>query len=125
MFEATDNTIVFADGHTWRKFLFAIYKRNGEPYDTGMTCDVLVWSWVQTLEEGGPLVIFADFDDGSLLNEGRDEDGWDPPNVRCGKEGDSRCTQSYFATADIKAGDELLCDYRVFANLNGWKDMGL
>ncbi len=80
---------------------------------------------MQTLEEGGPLVIVADFDNGSLLNEGRDEKGWEPPNVRCGKVGDERCMISYYATKDMKEDDELLCDYNEFAELDSWPDMGL
>ena len=127
VFKATNNTVVFNRGHTWRLFLFHIYERLGEdgPYDSGTTCDALVWSWVQTLEEDGDPVIVADFDNGSLLNEGRDWEGWDKPNVRCGKEGDTLCMMEYYATRDIKTGDEILCDYREFAMLDSWEDMGL
>ena len=67
----------------------------------------------------------ADFDNGSLLNEGRDEIGWDKPNVRCGKEEDEMCMMEYYATDDIKTGDEILCDYRGFALLGAWRNMGL
>mmetsp|Transcript_14679 Transcript_14679/g.23914 ORF Transcript_14679/g.23914 Transcript_14679/m.23914 type:complete len:445 (-) Transcript_14679:283-1617(-) len=129
VFQATNNTVIFTNGHTWRNFLFAIYERNGDEEttegDSETTCDVLVWSWVQALVDDGPLVIVADLDNGSLLNEGRFEPGWETPNVRCGKEGDTRCMMSYYATADIKMGDELLCDYREFALLDSWGDMGL
>jgi SET domain-containing protein len=31
----------------------------------------------------------------------------------------------YYATRDIKTGDEILCDYREFAMLDSWEDMGL
>ena len=127
VFKATNNTVIFTRGHTWRLFLFYIYERHGEagPLDSGMTCDTLVWSWVQTLEEDGDPVVVADFDNGSLLNEGRDEEGWDPPNVRCGKEGDTMCMMEYYATKDIRTGDEILCDYREFAMLDSWEDIGL
>mmetsp|Transcript_19268 Transcript_19268/g.41788 ORF Transcript_19268/g.41788 Transcript_19268/m.41788 type:complete len:439 (+) Transcript_19268:81-1397(+) len=121
VFKATENTVIFTNGHTWRKFLFAINER----YDNETTCDVLVWSWVQAIEKGGPLVIVSDFDNGSLLNEGREDPGFEPPNVRCGKEGDTMCMMEYYATKDIKEGDELLCDYRDFALLWSWADMGL
>eukprot|EP00581_Thalassiosira_minuscula_P010154 CAMPEP_0183710958 /NCGR_PEP_ID=MMETSP0737-20130205/6565_1 /TAXON_ID=385413 /ORGANISM="Thalassiosira miniscula, Strain CCMP1093" /LENGTH=450 /DNA_ID=CAMNT_0025939337 /DNA_START=58 /DNA_END=1410 /DNA_ORIENTATION=+ len=123
VFQATNNTVIFTHGHTWRKFLFSIYEKEEE--DLGATCDTLVWSWVQTLEEDGPLVIVADLDNGSLLNEGRDEEGWEAPNVRCGKEGDKICMMSYYATKDIEEGSELLCDYRDFAFLDSWPEMGL
>ncbi|KAL7527677.1 hypothetical protein ACHAXR_002073 [Thalassiosira sp. AJA248-18] len=127
VFKATNNTVIFTHGHTWRKFLFAVNERNGEGemYDDETACDVLVWSWVQTLEEDGPLVIVADLDNGSLLNEGRDEPNWESPNVRCGQEGDERCMMEYYATKDIKKGNELLCDYREFALLDSWVRMGL
>ncbi|KAL7546903.1 hypothetical protein ACHAWF_010235 [Thalassiosira exigua] len=125
VFKATNNTIIFTHGHTWRKFLFHLYERNGKPFDSETTCDILVWSWIQTLEKDGPLVIVMDLDNGSLLNEGREEPGWDPPNIRCGKEGDEFCLMEYFATKDIKKDDEILSDYRQFGYLDGWVDMGL
>jgi len=122
VFKATENTVIFTNGHTWRKFLFAVNER----YDTKTTCDVLVWSWVQAIEKGGPLVIVSDFDNGSLLNEGRaDDPEWDPSNVRCGTERDTMCMMEYYATNDINEGDEVLCDYRGFAMLDSWPDMGL
>ena len=128
VFKATNNTLIFTHGHTWRMMLFAFYDERGEvddPVDADTTCDLLVWSWVQTLEEDGPLVVVMDLDNGSLLNEGRDEVGWDPPNVICGQEGDTICFMAYYATKDIKAGDEILCDYREFAYLDSWPEMGL
>lgn len=128
MFKATNNTVIFTAGHTWRLFLFHLYERYGEETpESGMTCDLLVWSWVQPLEEDGDFVVVADFDIGSLLNEGREdrENGFDPPNVRCGKEGDTMCMMEYYATKDIQQGDEILCDYREFAYLDSWSDIGL
>ncbi|KAL7463723.1 hypothetical protein ACHAXS_004080 [Conticribra weissflogii] len=129
VFKATNNTVLFAHGHTWRKFLFAIYERYGDDEEKGevdsfTACDALVWSWVQALEEDGPLYIIADLDNGSLMNEGRLEDGWEPPNVRCGREGEA-CELAYYAMVDIREGDEILCDYREFALLNAWPAMGL
>ena len=128
MFKATNNTVIFTAGHTWRLFLFHLYERYGEETpEPGMACDVLVWSWVQPLEEDGDFVVVADFDIGSLLNEGREDgvNGFDPPNVRCGKEGDTMCMMEYYATKDIQSGDEILCDYREFAYLDSWRDIGL
>mmetsp|Transcript_5922 Transcript_5922/g.9163 ORF Transcript_5922/g.9163 Transcript_5922/m.9163 type:complete len:321 (+) Transcript_5922:1-963(+) len=122
VFKATNNTIVFNYGHTWRKLLFAINERFADP---GMTCDMHVWSWVQDLYEGGPIKVFMDLDSGSLLNEGRDEPGWDSPNVQCGKPDATRCDSDYYAFRDIKKGDELLIDYREFAFLDSWPDIGL
>eukprot|EP00986_Skeletonema_menzelii_P010986 scaffold5513_cov141-Skeletonema_menzelii.AAC.2 len=124
VFKATNNTIVFNYGHTWRKMLFAVYERFADP---GLTCDLHVWSWVQDLYDGGPMKVFMDLDSGSLLNEGRDEPGsaWEPPNVQCGKPDAIRCDMDYYAFRDIKEGDELLIDYREFAFLDAWPAMGL
>jgi len=127
-FKATNNTIIFTHGHTWRSLLFAYYDERGEdndPVDADTACDLLVWSWVQTLEEDGPEVVVMDLDNGSLLNEGREDSGWDDPNVRCGHEGDTMCMMSYYSFKDIKKGEELLCDYREFAFLDSWPAMGL
>ena len=126
VFKATNNTIIFTHGHTWRKFLFALYERNGEgedELDGEMACDVLVWSWIQQLVPGGPLVIVMDLDNGSLMNEGREDPGWEKPNVKCGKE--DWCDFEYYAIKDIQEGEEILCDYREFAYLDAWKHMGL
>mmetsp|Transcript_12640 Transcript_12640/g.18802 ORF Transcript_12640/g.18802 Transcript_12640/m.18802 type:complete len:571 (+) Transcript_12640:3-1715(+) len=121
VFKATNNTIVFNYGHTWRKLLFAVNER-----DPSITCDMHVWSWVQDLYDGGPMKIVMDLDSGSLLNEGRDNvKGWDPPNVQCGLPDATRCDMDYYAYRDIKKGDELLIDYREFAFLDSWPDMGL
>lgn len=130
VFKATNNTVVFNVGYTWRDFLSAMFDRPGyerqSQYDAETTCDFMVWSWIQRLEEDGPLVIVADMDNGSLLNEGRfDDPEYDDPNVRCGKEGDKICRMSYYALRDIKKGEELLCDYKDFALIWSWKEMGL
>ena len=123
VFKATNNTIVFNYGHTWRKFLFAVNERFGDP---GMTCDILVWSWVQDLVDDGPMKVVMDLDSGSLLNEGRDGvAGWDAPNAQCGKPDATRCDMDYFAFRDIKEGEELLIDYREFAFMDSWPAMGL
>eukprot|EP00956_Cyclotella_meneghiniana_P034818 scaffold108432_cov72-Cyclotella_meneghiniana.AAC.4 len=126
VFRGTNNTIIFTHGHTWRKFLFSLYERHGEEedqVDSETTCDVLVWSWVQQLVPDGPLVIVMDLDNGSLMNEGRLDKGWEDPNVKCGKE--DWCDFEYYAVKDIQEGEEILCDYREFAMLNAWTDMGL
>lgn len=123
VFKATNNTVIFTQGHHWRKFLFELNERHGEPFDDETACDVLVWSWVQTLEE--KLVIVTDFDNTSLLNEGRDDHPeYESPNVQCGAD-DGICLFEYYATKDIKRGEELLCDYRGFAELSAWHHMGL
>jgi len=126
VFKATNNTIVFTRGRTFRQFLFHIYTRHNEDslLDSRTTCDALVWPWIQTLEENGDPVLVFDLDNGSLLNAGSDEDGWDPPNIRCGREGVSNCMMEYYATKDINTGDEILCDYSDFSMFD-FEEMGL
>ena len=133
VFKGTNNTIVFTQGDTYRRFLFAVYERYGEEahqVDSETACDLLSWHWVQPLDEDedGRVAIVGDLDNGSLMNEGRaDEEGWDSPNVRCGKEedGDAKCMMEYYATEDIKRGDELLSDFRELNVENPWSRMGL
>jgi len=114
VFQATNNTIVFADGATWRAFLFAIHDNYDDADAAQAACDLLVWSWVQDV--GDSPVIVVDLDNGSLLNQGREGPGWDPPNVRCGRGDGDECGMSYYTTRDVKEGEELLADYREFAN---------
>mmetsp|Transcript_22025 Transcript_22025/g.46357 ORF Transcript_22025/g.46357 Transcript_22025/m.46357 type:complete len:408 (+) Transcript_22025:1-1224(+) len=124
VYEATNNTVVFSDGHTWRKFLFAIHEKYRDDVDSFTPCEPLMWAWVQALEEEGPLHIFVDLDHSSLMNTGKYEEGQEPPNVSCVKEG-GNCVMALYATADIKEGEEILCNYNEFARKDGWDDMGL
>ncbi len=123
LFKAMNNIILFTNGDTYREFLFGIYERNGELYDSETGCNVLIWSWVQALEgDGGSrLVIVTDLDNTLLLNEAQDKE----PNVRCGGEGGENCRDIYYATRDIKKGDELLGDYTHLALMAGWPKVGL
>ena len=130
VFKATNNTIVFAHPHTWRKWIWALYNEVDDKTSGGKdfpeyACDAMVWSWIQRFEMDGPRYIVLDLDNGSLLNEGRAGDpNFQPPNVRCGEEG-GVCDMSYYALQDIREGDELLCDYRSFALIDDWREISL
>ena len=130
VFKATNNTIVFAHPHTWRKWIWALYNEVDDKTSGGKdfpeyACDAMVWSWIQRFEMDGPRYIVLDLDNGSLLNEGRAGDpNFQPPNVRCGEEG-GECDMSYYALQDIREGDELLCDYRSFALIDDWGEISL
>ncbi|KAL7534731.1 hypothetical protein ACHAWF_004930 [Thalassiosira exigua] len=123
IYKPTNNTIVFVDGGAWRDFIFKLYERNGSPYDKETACDFMVWSWVNTLEDGR-LAIFTDLSNENLLNSGADKEGWDPPNLQCGKD-EEACVQELYAIKDVKKGDELLVDYLSFAQPDWWNKIGL
>ena len=74
----------FNDGLAYRKFLFALEER----FPT-FACDIMIWSWVQDLDDDG--VKFGnvtDLNDNNLINTANEEED---VNVRCGghKEEDS------------------------------------
>lgn len=124
VYKATNNTVVFSDGHTWRKFLFAIHEKYRDDVDSFTPCEPLMWAWVQSLEGEEPLYIIVDLDNGSLMNTGKFEEGQEPPNVSCMKDG-GKCEMALYATTDIEEGEEILCNYNEFARKDGWDDMGL
>ena len=115
IFKATNNTVVFTDGHSFRKFMFMLNER----FPT-FACDVLQWAWVQDLE-GGAFGIEVDLDDCNLLNSGRQRS----VNIQCGK-ADEICDGNHFyARRDIKKGEEILGSYSEFVSDHSWSELGL
>lgn len=129
--QSTNNTIVFNNGHSFRKFLFAMNERFSDP---GMVCDVLIWAWVQDTEGEIPFAGVVDLDNGNLLNDYFEEEEEeeketenddredDSPNVRCRLGG---VVLHCFASKDIMKGEELLGDYEDFESYYSWPSMGL
>ncbi|KAK1739902.1 hypothetical protein QTG54_009661 [Skeletonema marinoi] len=115
IFKATNNTVVFTDGHSFRKCMFMLNER----FPT-FACDVLQWAWVQDLE-GGAFGIEVDLDDCNLLNSGRQRS----VNIQCGK-ADEICDGNHFyARRDIKKGEEILGSYSEFVSDHSWSELGL
>mmetsp|Transcript_7267 Transcript_7267/g.12276 ORF Transcript_7267/g.12276 Transcript_7267/m.12276 type:complete len:411 (-) Transcript_7267:38-1270(-) len=121
IFKATNNTIIFNDGQTLRKFLFAMNDRFSDP---GMVCDILIWAWVQDMEGGTPFAGVVDLDNGNLLNDwglgGSYEEQDYSANIRC-----KGAALSCYASKDIIEGEELLGDYSDFVSYHAWADLGL
>lgn len=110
-----NNTVIFSNGRSFRKFLFGIYERRSE-FDPGTACDVLKWSWIQKWEKAQgtkPLVIFSPLDVSGLTNDGKDA------NMDCGV-GDED-----IAKRNIAKGEEITCHYLDFASPGSWPQLGL
>ena len=105
------NRLDFYDGTDYKKFLFGL--------DRGFACDVLIWAYVHYFD--GELIISVDMDAGSFCNDG----GWDA-NMGCyisfAQDVEGGCRDNFFALEDVKAGDEILCDYESFAHIGGWDE---
>lgn len=110
----------FHDGYTFRRFLANIIS-----LDVGMACDVLQWSLVQSV--GKDYALCTNLDEGALMNTAMYVDV--QPNVGCMPEEATKykggCEENDFALRDIRAGEELLCDYADFVVPGGWKKFGL
>jgi len=123
IFKSTNNTIIFNDGHTLRKFLFSMNDRFSDP---GMVCDILIWAWVQDMEGGTPFAGVVDLDNGNLLNDwglgGSCEEQDCSANIRCKG---VNAALSCYASKDIIEGEELLGDYSDFVSYHAWADLGL
>ena len=86
---------------------------------------MLLKAYVQDIG-GGDFRVSVDLDNGCFCNT-EDEDN--DANMGCDKTAAKNvkggCENNYFALKDIKAGEELLCDYGEFALARGWEHFGL
>ncbi len=121
-------TAKFANGEEYRDFIFSL--------DENFVCNALNFSYIQAVHvdnsHGGgekdksQIMILVDLDEGGLCN---DAYYYDEMNIGCDERlGDiyeGGCQENYFALQDIKAGDELICDYYSFTADEGWEHFGL
>ena len=114
VFKATNNTVVFKEGYSFRKFMFSLNER----FPT-FACDVLQWAWVQDLEDG-TFGVQVDLNDNNLVNSGAGES----TNTQCGK-ADETCLDNFYARRDIKKGEEILTSYSEFVSDHSWSELGL
>ena len=120
---ATNNTIVFNDGLTYRKFLFALEER----FPT-FACDIMMWNWIEDLDDDGvKFGIAVDLNDNNLINTA---DAKGDVNVRCGTPGEEdSCDMRngmFYASRYIRKGEELVTDYDDFVSpSHTWEDLGL
>ncbi|KAL7528824.1 hypothetical protein ACHAXR_006644 [Thalassiosira sp. AJA248-18] len=98
--------IKFPDGMSWRRFIFSL------PRDRA--CDQVDWTWTQRKDDG-KFGIFSAINISILLNSG-DED-----SINISPE--SPVSSKFYATRDIKRGEELLYDYDIYDTV--WNEVGL
>eukprot|EP00984_Skeletonema_dohrnii_P010544 scaffold4110_cov77-Skeletonema_dohrnii-CCMP3373.AAC.9 len=100
----TKSDVSFPDANAWRRFMFGLHKRE-------MGCDVTEWAWTQGQVKNGPLKLMTSFTISILINEGMtDED----INVLP----ESNVSPLFYATRDIKKGEELLTTYETLYYTN-------
>jgi hypothetical protein len=139
------NTATFLEGQIFRNFLYTIPKQ--------FACDVLIWSYVREIKptedvlndyndeyyNDPKFMICCDLDEGSFINSAYDENEY---NMALGTKDDGTfyedstleqkknelwygCKMHFYASTDIKKGDEIRADYSDFVEEDGWKYLGL
>lgn len=98
---------MFPTASSWKRFVFSL------PRDRA--CDVAIWSWTQEREDGS-LAIYVAFNISVLFNSGENGE-------RNNVSPESSVSSKFYATRDIKKGEELLYDYGVY--VTDWKKVGL
>lgn len=102
----------FDDEDDFQKFLASIR--------VDIACDVLHWMYVEKSED--EYYISVDLDDGSFVNNAGPSFGVEP-NIADLL--DDKSTNLMVAIKDIAVGEELLCDYSDFDQIEGWDYFGL
>ncbi|KAG7360026.1 SET methyltransferase domain containing protein [Nitzschia inconspicua] len=107
---------IFPTDVSFRKYLLMI--------PAHLACDVMVWSYPVLLELTNSTtgVICTDLSETSFLNDAVDDD---KENAKCHTDSDGICEMSYYASTNIKAGDEILAKYADFSSTELWWDVGL
>ena len=93
--DGTDSDVVFPDAMAYRRFVFALPRK--------AACAITEWTWAQRLEQNGPMKIMLAINISAMLNT-----GLTPEEVNVLPE--SSTSQLYYATRDIKRGEEILTD---------------
>ena len=128
------NNGAFYEGQTFRNFLKAL--------PSNLACDILIWAFVRwvSLESwvNDKHMVCVDLDEGSFINSANDRD--DDYNMALGNDEGKfyfdctdeekewlweGCKMKFFASRDIKAGEEIRADYSDFVEYDGWKYLGL
>lgn len=100
--------IEFPGGDAWRKFIFSLPRNRA--------CDVIDWSWIQKKSRDGKNRLFTAMNISILLNGANDIRHVNMKPV-------STIATRFYATRNIKKGQELLTDYDVYETV--WEDVGL
>ena len=94
--DGTKSDVVFPDGLSWKRFVFALPRK--------MACDTVAWSFTQQIEKDGPLRVLSSLNIAILMNEAdSDED----VNV----EPENDYSSVFYATRAIRKDEEILMNY--------------
>eukprot|EP00985_Skeletonema_marinoi_P002446 scaffold1019_cov97-Skeletonema_marinoi.AAC.24 len=93
--DGTDSDVVFPDAVAYRRFVFALPQRTA--------CDITEWTWTQRLEQDGPMKIMLAINISAMLSPSFTSE---EANVLP----ESSTSQLYYATRNIKRGEEILTD---------------
>lgn len=96
--DGTKSDVVFPNAMAWRRFVLSLPRK--------AACDMTEWSWTQQLEEGGPMKIVSSINISILMNMGAPEQINAVPK--------SSTESVFYATKDIKKGEEILTDYEIY-----------
>mmetsp|Transcript_4456 Transcript_4456/g.10083 ORF Transcript_4456/g.10083 Transcript_4456/m.10083 type:complete len:326 (+) Transcript_4456:44-1021(+) len=110
--DGTVSDVIFPNAVVWRRFVFSLTPE--------MACDCTDWHWMQKLEEGGKYFMVAGINISSLMNSGGEEYG---PGGLPNALPHSSTSGKFYASRDIREGDEILTDYDAY--YTNWKEVGL
>jgi len=96
--DGSKSDVVFPTAMSWRRFVLSLPRR--------AACDMTEWSWTQQLEEGGPMKILTSINISILMNMGT------PKQINAVPK--SSTSSLFYATQDIKKGQEILTDYEIY-----------
>ncbi len=96
--DGSKSDVVFPTAMAWRRFVLSLSRK--------AACDMTEWSWTQQLEEGGPMKILTSINISILMNMGAPDQINAVPN--------SSTESVFYATRDIKKGQEILTDYEIY-----------
>ena len=96
--DGTKSDVVFPNAMAWRRFVLALPRQ--------AACDMTEWCWTQQLEKGGPMKIVMAINISSLMNTGS------PNKINAMPR--SSTSSLFYATQDIKKGQEILTDYDIY-----------
>eukprot|EP00985_Skeletonema_marinoi_P016770 scaffold9057_cov80-Skeletonema_marinoi.AAC.1 len=103
--DGTHLGVAFPDAKAYRRFVFALPRRTA--------CDITEWTWTQRLDQNGSTRIMLTINISAMLSMGFTSE---EVNVLPESESESSTSQMYYATRDIKRGEEILTD----SNFRDW-----
>eukprot|EP00984_Skeletonema_dohrnii_P008723 scaffold3256_cov111-Skeletonema_dohrnii-CCMP3373.AAC.3 len=97
--DGSHSDVVFPDAMAYRRFVFALPRK--------AACDITEWTWTQRLEQNGPMKIMLVINASAMLNTGLTPE---EVNLLPEPKTKSSTSQLFYATRDIKRGEEILTD---------------